>query len=307
MIFIDNYEQFKYTRIQVTFTLKINPADYEDCTHYTGLVHDLHHQKHCYIGTQLIDTFSIKRLGPADSAPTKETQWEIEMIISDAKKEIEVIAIVEKLCQILSLRCSSHACYVQNSGLHGFTFRPMNIKRSYAVDLSAFSDIDFNHWCGYSETIVPAVVQSNIFELPVAPLSQTPFVEELDIAFLTAMRSTDPVSRYILLYYLFEIFYRQTEFQAIKQKYEEKAKREDIRHENKHVKRSEILYQYLYQKFNLTKYCSFGKNVILSPQILFDIISVRNNLTHRADTTNLSRIMYHHLIPILQQILRELE
>ena len=71
-------------------------------------------------------------------------------------------------------------------------------------------------------------------------------------------------------------------------------------------KRSVILFQYLQQEYGLKKYLSLGKSVVLDADTLEKIIKARNDLTHRGDQSKVTLLMYHHLIPILQEILRKL-
>ena len=66
-----------------------------------------------------------------------------------------------------------------------------------------------------------------------------------------------------------------------------------------------ILFRYLQQEFNLSEYPSLGKTVILDAGTLEEIIKTRNDLTHRGDQSKVSNLMYNHLIPILQEVMRK--
>ena len=70
--------------------------------------------------------------------------------------------------------------------------------------------------------------------------------------------------------------------------------------------RSMILFQYLQQEFDLNEYPSLGKTVILDVGALEEVINTRNDLTHRGDQSKVSGLMYNHLIPMLQEVLRKL-
>ena len=116
-----------------------------------------------------------------------------------------------------------------------------------------------------------------------------------------ALRCKDKISRYILLYYLFEIMYATPQYQQLKNNF--KPTSVTI---NNNKKRSLILFQYLQQEFDLNEYPSLGKTVTLTAGTLEEIIISRNDLTHRGDQSKVSGLMYNHLIPILQEILRKL-
>ena len=73
---------------------------------------------------------------------------------------------------------------------------------------------------------------------------------------------------------------------------------------NANEKRSELLCQYLQQEFGITEYRHFDKQSNLTPDTLCEIIRTRNDLTHRADTSKITKIMYHHMLPILQCVLK---
>lgn len=118
---------------------------------------------------------------------------------------------------------------------------------------------------------------------------------------MTALKSKDMTSRYLLLYYMFEIIYGTDEYQTIKNVYERECVSKGQK-KNGATKKSEVLLRYL-QERGLFEYDSFGNKVTLTVETLNHIIVTRNDLTHRADMSNVSNIMYHHMIPILQQIL----
>lgn len=148
-------------------------------------------------------------------------------------------------------------------------------------------------------------ISHNIFELPVTEITPSPFVQKLNHAFLNALSCTDVISRFVLLYYLFEILYGTVEFQILKREYE--TSNMYTARESSNKKRSKLLYQYLLQEFNLKEYRSLGKQCTLSTETLEEIILARNDLTHRGDISNLSKVLYHHLLPILQQVIISLK
>lgn len=106
------------------------------------------------------------------------------------------------------------------------------------------------------------------------------------------------------MYYLFEIIYETDEYKDLKVQYENSLINGK---KNAHTKRSEILYQYFSKIVGLTEYSCIMDEFVISAEILEQIILVRNNITHRADTSQIHKILYEHLIPILQQTLILLE
>lgn len=143
-----------------------------------------------------------------------------------------------------------------------------------------------------------STVQQNIFELPTTFRLPNLLTVELKSAFLNAMRSTDPIARYILLYYMFEIMYQTEEYKSIQS---------SISGKKPSNMRSQILFEYLKHQFHLITYDSFSEKIDLTQETIGEIIKTRNDLTHRADSSQVSKMMYHHLLPILQQVLQSLD
>lgn len=306
MILLDSYDGFKYTKIQVPIRLDKCPSDLMNREYYFDINCESVTQKKCYIEEQLIEEITIRHTECANKGnKTAVPKWQVEMIVSEAKTEDEVIQILQKFCRILSLRCAQNYFKFQNSGLHGFSFRDMEIKRSYAREDCKFSDIVFNQYIGMVlKSKMLTTIDRNIFILPEDKYVPSPLYKSLADAFLIALDCKDAISRYILMYYLFEIIYETDEYKDLKVQYENSLINGK---KYAHTKRSEILYQYFNQIVGLTEYsCIMGKFVI-SAEILEQIILVRNNITHRADTSQIHKILYEHLIPILQQTLILLE
>lgn len=301
MTIINNYDQFTYTKVNVPITLKICPSDHEGSDYYVDVNCDIYAQECCYIGEQYIDKIQIQRIRSSQvQLETVEPQWLIELIIRGGKTEEEVIHIVESLCEILSFHFALKINCIQNSGFTGFAFRYMDIRRSYAMNDGIFGDEDLLRRGSISMKSLN-VIQANIFELPQTVKLQSELLEKLSTAFMTALKSKDMTSRYLLLYYMFEIIYGTDEYQTIKNMYERESVSKGKR-QNGATKKSEILLRYL-QEGGVFEYDSFGNKVTLTVETLNNIIVTRNNLTHRADMSNVSNIMYHHMIPILQKML----
>lgn len=301
MTIINNYDQFTYTKVNVPITLKICPSDHDGSDYFVDVNCDMYAQECCYIGEQYIEKIQIQRTRSSQvQLETVEPQWLVELIIRDGKTEEEIIHIVESLCEILSYNFALKDNCIQHSGFAGFIFHHMDIRRSYAMDDGIFGDEDLVRSGSVSQQSL-TVIQTNIFELPQTVKLQSELLKKLSSAFMTALKSKDKTSRYLLLYYMFEIIYGTDEYQAIKKMYERECVSKGIR-QNGATKKSEILLRYL-QERGVSEYDSFGNKVTLTVETLNNIIVTRNNLTHRADMSNVSNIMYHHMIPILQQIL----
>ncbi len=304
MIFLNaaDYKNFNYTKIQVPITLNECPSDHEDSAYYLDVKCDALYQKDCYIGVQKIEHIDIRRIRAANSTGKMVVpQWMVEIVIAEVKKEDEVIKILDELCYILSLACGKYHSLFQYSGLSGFSYRSMDIKRSYAVEDGIFGDIDFNHRSVGIEMHALNTLPDDVFLLPQSQTSRSELYRKLDSAFLTAMRSGDAVARYILLYYLFELMYDTHEYKNLKSIYE--TNKAGVK-KDANEKRSELLCQYLQQEFGITEYRHFDKESNLTPDTLCEIIRTRNDLTHRADTSKITKIMYHHMLPILQCVLK---
>ena len=301
MTIINNYDQFAYTKVNVPITLKICPLDYDGSDYYVDVHCDMYVQECCYIGEQFIEKMLVQRTRSSQvQMELVEPQWLVELIIPGGKTEEEIICIVESLCEILSFHFALKDNLIQNSGLTGFAFRYIDIQRRYAMGDGVFGDEDLVRRGNVSQQSLN-VIPANIFELPQTTNLQSELLKKLSRAFMTALKSKDMTSRYLLLYYMFEIIYGTDEYQTIKNTYENECISKGKK-KNGIVKKSEILLRYL-QKKGIFEYDSFERKVTLTEQTLYNIIETRNDLTHRADMSNVSNIMYHHMMPILQQIL----
>lgn len=300
MLIINDYSNFRFTKIQAPITLKKCPSDSDCSEYYIDISQNSFTQENCYIGDQFVEEIRINRItGTGNRGSMIEPQWLVEMIIPAMKTEEEATQIIDNLCEILTLHCVQWY-EPQYSGIAGFSCRSIEIKRSYAVKDKVFGDIDMNRYGDVSMNAL-STIQANIFELPTEQKAQTPLAGILKKALLDALKSRDEISRYILSYYLFEIMYSTAEYQVLKDTCEKKWKNQGC-HIEGNEKRSKILYQYLIQSFSLKEYSFFNEISVLTPQILCEIIKTRNDLTHRADRSKTTHMLYHHLLPILQQI-----
>ena len=299
MIFLKDYSAFRYTKIQVPITLKQCPSDLAGCEYHIDIALDSFSQEHVYIGHHFVERFQIHRLIRAKSpSETKFSapRWLAEFILPEVYREDEAVHLLSEFCLLLSQNFFRQDYLFQYSGWAGFSFQPWEIQRRYSISLNHFGDADFNQRCGDISMYSLNTIRKNIFQLPSVPSQLSPTARELIDAFLIAMKSTDPVARYILLYYLFELMYKSESYRQT---------RPDIKHQRSR-KRSIILCEFLKTQFQISSYCSFDSEKELTPDILETIILTRDRLAHAADTSAISNVMYHHMLPILQKVLQSL-
>lgn len=296
-----NCEQYSYTKITVPIKLLKSPSDYDECIYYLDIIGDDFSQEQCYIGTQKIEELKIIRLKEADCEHNQLAEWKLEMIVYGGKTEEEIISLLDDLCTEFSLRFIRYYKYFQNSGFEGFSYDRFHLERKYAYEDKIFSENAMSMYCGSIEMKTRSAIERKVFKLPKKAKSKNENKDKFTDAFLKALRCKDKISRYILLYYLFEIMYATPQYQQLKNNF--KSTSGTI---NSDTKRSLILFQYLQQEFDLNEYPSLGKTVILNAGTLEEIIKTRNDLTHRGDPTMVSTLMYNHLLPILQEVIRKL-
>lgn len=295
MLFFDSLDGFFFTKIQVPLTLRKCPSDHANGEYYFDIACESFSQKICYLGGQEVESFSIHRLKFAKDSRTdvfSESQWLVEFIICAAKTEEEVICLLNELCKELSLNFIQQSLFCFNYGWSGFSFQPMEVRRRYAGKDRDFGDVAFNSIGGACKMTALNTVKAELFRLPAVRTEYSDLFNTLSEAMLSALRSKDIIARYILLYYLFEVMYGTDEFQSIKSCYKQEVSGSRLR--------AVALYHYLKEMFHLDAYMSFDKEYTLTPEILERIICARNDLTHRANTTGLSELMYQHLLPILR-------
>lgn len=301
MVFIEDeeYKQYNYTKIKTEIILNKCPSDYKNAEYYLDIAHDDCRLNQFYIGEQFIDSLRIERTKNHNNQSNMvEPKWSVEIVISEGKTEEEAIELLNELCEILSLNLAQNYKFFQNHGFYGFSFETSRVECRYAMEDGVFSKADFSgHYVSIANAETNVTIQTNIFEFPMTKKIGSPTLQKLNKAFLRALRSQDIETRYVLLYYLFEIIYDGAAYQKIKAEYEKTASKKGDE------KRSEILYRYL-KSIGVKNYIFAEKKITLDAEILYKIIRTRNDLVHRADTSQIFQVMYHHLIPIFQQVLR---
>lgn len=311
MFIATNCGQYSYTKITVPIKLLKSLSDFDDSIYYLDIIGDDFSQEQCYIGTQKVEELKILRLKEADCEHDQIAEWKLEMIVSGGKTEEEIIMILNELCTEFSLKYIRYYKYFQNSGFEGFYFDRFHLERRYAYEDKVFGDDAMSLYCGPIEIKTRSAIERKVFKLPKKAKSKNEYKDKLTDAFLKALKCKDKTSRYILLYYLFEIMYGTDEYKELKKQYEESVPqggglKNKCNKNSGDKKRSIILFRYLQQTFNLKQYSSLGKTIILDTETLEKIISTRNDLTHRGDQSKVSSLMYNHLIPILQEVMRKL-
>lgn len=301
MFVATNCEQYSYTKITVPIKLLKSPSDYDDSIYYLDIIGDDFCQEQCYVGTQKIEKLKIIRYKEVDCEHDQIAEWKLEMTICGGKTEEEIIAILNTLCTEFSLKFIRYYKYFQHSGFEGFSYDRLHLERKYAYDDKMFSDNAMSMYCGQIEMKTRSAIERKVFKLPKKAKPKNEYKEKLTDAFLKALKCKDKISRYILLYYLFEIMYGTEEYQALKEKYKSTYGKEQCKKD-----RNKILLQYLQREFGIKEYSALGKTVMLNAETLEAIIHTRNDLTHRGDTAMVSNLMYNHLLPILQEVMRKI-
>ncbi len=296
----EEIKAYRYTKIEVPLTLEQSPSDDADSAHYLDIGCDQYRENDCYIGSYHIDHISFTRKSAVMDA-MNASRWDVSITLTGGLTEKEVCTLLDTLCDHLTLACCKTEHQFQYGGITGFTYRMYEIRRRYANNADAFGDFAINQYCGPVEIHTCSKLPPTVLALSKKQEANTALSKVLNQAFLTAMKSKDAVSRYILLYYMFEILYASDAYQSIKQDYERQHPGVKVHPDQK---RSALLCQYLRLAFDIRAYQSFDRQFELTPAILFEIISVRNDLTHRADTTKISLLMYRHMLPILQELIR---
>lgn len=298
MFFADNCEQYAYTKIAVPITLQKSPSDYDDMTYFLDVNSDDFFQENCYIGTHKLEALKLSRVRKADCEHNHTAEWKLEIIVNGGKSEEEVITILDELCIAFSLKFVRYYKYIQHCGFEGFFYDRMHMERKYAFEDKVFGDDAFSVYCGMVQVKSVSSIDNKVFELPKKCKIKSEYSNRLTSAFLEALKCKDKISRYILLYYLFEIMYETPEYQTLKNTFKSESGKM-----NNDKKRSKILFQYLLQEFGLKEYSSIGKTVMLEAETLEKIILTRNDLTHRGDLSRISSLMYNHLLPILREVI----
>ena len=301
MFFADNCEQYAYTKIVVPITLQKSPSDYDDMTYFLDVNSDDFFQENCYIGTHELEELKLSRVRKADCEHNHTAEWKLEIIVNGGKSEDEVITILDELCVAFSLKFIRYYKHFQHCGFEGFFYDRMRLERKYAFEDKVFGDDAFSMYCGTIQVKTISSIDNKVFKLPKECKIKSEYSKRLISTFLEALKCKDKISRYILLYYLFEIMYKTPEYQALKEKYKSEHGKEQCKKD-----RNIILFQYLQQEFNLMQYSSLGKTIMLDAETLERIILTRNDLTHRGDLSKISSLMYNHLLPILREVIVKL-
>lgn len=216
MFIATNCGQYSYTKITVPIKLLKSPSDFDDSIYYLDIIGDDFSQEQCCIGTQKVEELKMLRLKEADCEHDQIAEWKLEMIVSGGKTEEEIIMILNELCTEFSLKYIRYYKYFQNSGFEGFSFDRFHLERRYAYEDKVFSDDAMSLYCSPIEIKTRSAIERKVFKLPKKAKSKNEYKDKLTDAFLKALKCKDKISRYILLYYLFEIMYGTDEYKELK-------------------------------------------------------------------------------------------
>ncbi len=241
-----------------------------------------------------MENIHIHRIGKRNKGVFEAPKWQITIVINETLKEEQSHDLLDSLCGYLTLQCAKKSRIFHNNGLSGFSYQYMDIKRQYAVEINNFSDVDFNSCGGAFHMQRYTTLPKELFFLPQEAGKKAELQLRIEEGLVAALKCGDAISRYLLLYYLFEIIYATEDYQTTGKLHPG-------------YDRAKLLYCYLHDTMGLVEYKDFDKNVELTDGIIRDIIRVRNDLTHRANTKEISNMMYHHLLPILQEILNHFQ
>lgn len=304
MRFIENYDEYCATKIEVILTLDECPTDHRFNRYCMDIAGEQYVQENCYIGEWFVDRISFEKTRFADIENGIQTpQWKVVMIISKVILDDEAVKIINKLCEMLSYNFLNSNHTFQNYGFGSFHYSVLDLKRFYAGQNGIFSVQDYPRY-GQFESNNLSTLDDNIFLLPENNNKLTEFHYEIQKQFLIAMCSKDTVSRYILAYCCFEIMYDSAQYQNIKREIEKEPEHSKL---ERNKKRSKILFRYLSTEYSLREYNFFADKYELTEETLEKIIKTRNDLTHRGDQKKISRLLYNHMIPILKAVISTFE
>ena len=289
MLIISDYSQFRFTKIEAVVFLDECPSDVKENEYWVELDVDSYSEDSCFIGNQKVEHIQVCRNSNKDSS----AKWNLMMVIEKSLCETEVHSILAMYCDIISRKCAQSVLF-QDYGFSGFSFDPLSVRRFYSSDGISYTDYDCVR-VGLVKFSSKNKIRESVLSLPKHEITTDPLKEELARAYMIALKSKDIVARYILMYYLLEIIYKSNSWG----KYANSAKLKDGKRW-----RYLALQEYFESEFHICEYSSFGKNHTITSDIFEQVITVRNDLTHRADQSKIRNLLYYHLIPIIQAVLK---
>lgn len=277
----------------------------------------------CFIGNQKVHNINFKNIvdktnDPSDISRDDETSWIVDIDIEE--QEIKTIfpntewyrvpdKILKTLCQELTLRSIIECTYLDGHGFNEFSYRLISNQKIGGSE-SELSICDIANWKEISNlistcdlTVIPDFWESNICPKPDS------LIGLIERQFLRAMVAGDSISRFLLLYVIFEEIYKDPKYQQLKKAWESQNL-----HKKANEKRAELLLKWLGNECSIKEYsfCNpcdrsdiekfYTKK--LTKDTLLKIIDARNNLFHRGTSMNISDIMYFDMIPIIIKLIQ---
>lgn len=294
MLIISGYDKYRFTKIVTQIYMIECPSDYSGMRYFVNIDVDSYTQSKCYIDNHFIERITIERIPVEDEYSAK---WNLSMIVQEGLDETEVFTLLRQYCAIITKRSSIYVLCEAN-GFSGFDFDELNVRRSYSEDGITYVD---DHWTMSAslemETI--STISQNVFTLKYAGRTKSSLIRQIEDAYVSALKSGDAVSRYILLYRVIEIIKGTEEMKLYRAEAEATLKSRGI---SQKEWQSLALCEFIRKELGVSKY---RNNTILTASTMKQIILVRNDLAHDADQSRVSRTLYDHFIPIVQAILRK--
>lgn len=293
MILVDNYDSYKYTKIQIPIELKQLIVEDEQSEIFIDVRLDDYYQADFVLKGQKFKEMHIEKIKNVNlNDSDTNARWQLNVIVFGGKTEEQSFKIIDDLCEIFNLNFALSSFNFVYSGFCGFSYNSLALKRYYANEDMEFGDMDIVRHATMNRKSLYSI-ECDIFSITCNKTNRSKLFNNLSSAYINSLKCKDLISRFITMYYLFEIIYSTKEYKKI-----EKCKSNT---ENR-KKRCANLLLYL-NNFGIFSYKKDDINYELDASILEIIINTRNNLTHRIDTSNITEVLYNYMIPIVKEIL----
>lgn len=227
--------------------------------------------------------------------------------------------ILKMLCQELTLKSAIELTYLDKHGINEFSYRILGCTNCNKPESKMIIGDKF-------------VLNENVKTISNCDINVNPnfldvrnqpdyFTKTIESDFIRAMGAADGISRFILLYVIFEEIYKTNSYQNLKQKWElTQISPKSIDNTNKNSnkdsnsKRAKLLLEWFTTECRITEYLCANpdatqevKNQLtksLTENVLLAIIKTRNDLFHRGDLSKVYTLMYCDLIPIILKLIQ---
>ena len=293
MAIITDFSKYNYTKITVPIYMLECPSDDMGERHFVNVHIDTHTQSNCTVGNRFVESISIERIIEADKSSAK---WRLSMIVPEVLDEQAIFDLLRNFCAIISKQCSIYV-YCASNGFRGFGFNQIDVHKYYSEDgITYTGNNDFR--VGLGEITIRSTVVQNVFEIKECD-SRPLLLQRIEDAYVSALKGGDMVSRYILLYRVIELIKGTEEIKSYRAQAENTLKSQGI---STKEWQSLAICEFIKNEFGVSEYCN---GILLTTEIVKQIIIVRNNMAHESDLTLVRRMLYDHFIPIVQAILRK--